>query len=98
MRRPATGDEGKAARKTVQRLIDKHGSEGYEAVMQWASQRPHHAYPNGPVLIDVLEERNERYDCVLEIGTARGMSAAWGDAVYLRDKTGIRIVVRISGI
>lgn len=85
----ATGNEGKAARATVQRLIDKHGYEGHEAVMQWASQRKHHAHPDGPLLIDVLEERNQRYASVLEIGTARGMSALilahWADVVHTID-------------
>ncbi len=87
--RTATGKEGKAARATVQRLIDKYGYEGHEAVMQWSSQRKHHAHPKGPLLIDVLEERNQLFDSVLEVGTARGMSALilahWAGVVHTID-------------
>lgn len=83
------GGEAEAARATVQRLTDKYGSEGHESVMQWASQKPHHAHLDGPLLIDVLEERNQFFDCVLEIGTARGMSALilahWANTVYTID-------------
>jgi hypothetical protein len=73
----------------VKRLTEKYGADGYESVMQWSSQRPHHTWPNGPSLIDVLEQRNQLYDTVLEIGTARGMSALilahWADTVHTID-------------
>ena len=86
---PARGDEGNAARATVQRLIDRHGNVGNASVMQWSSQRRHPTFPDGPSFIDVLEARNQRYSCVLEIGTARGMSAIilahWADVVHTID-------------
>ena len=85
----ATGKEAEAARATVQRLVDAHGNDGPDSVMHWSSQRPHHSYPNGPTLIDVLEKRNQRYSAALDIGTARGMSALilahWADHVYTID-------------
>ena len=87
--RTATGKEGAAARATVQRLIDKYGADGHESVMQWSSERRHPAFPDGPSLIDVLEQKNLLYDRVLEIGTARGMSAIilthWVDVVHTID-------------
>ena len=85
----ATGEEGAAARATVQRLIDEHGAVGYESVMQWSSQRRHPGFPDGPSFIEVLEKRNQRYSSVVEIGTARGMSALilahWADVVHTID-------------
>ena len=86
---PARGDEAAAARETVQRLIAAHGGKGHESVMQWSSQKRHPTFPNGPSFIDVLEQRSQRYSCVVEVGTARGMSAIilahWADAVHTID-------------